>query len=395
VNLFPIALPALTEAAAEPPSGDVGNPATDFLQGLLPEAVPWWMLTLLGAGLAFAAVMLFVTVIAMFSVWLERKVAGHIQVRLGPMRVGGWHGWAQSIADGVKLLLKEDLAPEGSDKVLFKLAPMLVLATALATFVALPFAPGLVIADVDLGVFFILAVSSVTTIGVIMAGWGSNNKWSVYGAMREAAQVASYEIPLGLSLLPPILYFGSFSLVDASAQQAGIGAWAETSGQWFGMAWYILDPTRWLVSIPSFLIFFIALLAETKRAPFDLPESESELVAGFHTEYSGMRFSFFFLEEYAAMFVMGIVGVCFWFGGYSFPGITALEPGPLLTFLSILSFTVKGLLMVFVMMWVRWTLPRIRIDQVMSLGYKYLTPLALALVFVASLIEYFAFVIAG
>ncbi|HEX9794290.1 MAG TPA: NADH-quinone oxidoreductase subunit NuoH [Planctomycetota bacterium] len=366
-------------AAAAAALAQQGNLATDALQGVLPAGVPWWMITLGGAGLGFAAIMGFVTVMSMFSIWLERKVAGHIQVRLGPMRVGGWHGWAQSIADGVKLLLKEDIVILGADKVLFKLAPALVLGTALATFVALPFGPGAMIADVDLGVYFIIAISSVTTIGIIMAGWGSNNKWSVYGAMREAAQVASYEIPFGLSLMPPVIYYGSFSLRAATEAQAG----------WGGLHWYIFDPLTFWVAIPSFVLFFVSILAETKRAPFDLPESESELVAGFHTEYSGIRFSFFFLEEYAAMFVMSGVGAAFWFGGWNFPGLSLLEGSPVLHSLAAVGvFTVKSMLLVFVMMWVRWTVPRLRIDQVMTLGYKYLTPLTLICVFAAALAEY-------
>lgn len=363
-----------------------GNGLTQFLSTLMEDAMPFWMLTLVGAGAAFGAIMGLVTVVAMFSIWLERKVAGHIQVRLGPMRVGGWHGWAQSVADGVKLLLKEDLVLDGADRALFKLAPAIVLGTALATFVALPFAPGLMVADVDLGVFFIVAISSVTTIGVIMAGWGSNNKWSVYGAMREAAQVASYEIPLGLSMMPPVMYYGSFSLLQATEAQSG----------WGGLNWYIFDPWAIIVSVPSFVLFFVSILAETKRAPFDLPESESELVAGFHTEYSGIRFSFFFLEEYAAMFVMSAVGAVFWFGGWNFPGLSLLADVPVLyPLLCALVFVTKSMLLVFVMMWVRWTVPRIRIDQVMILGYKYLTPLSLILVFVAAMLEYIKFMVHG
>ena len=360
------------------------NGITDWLGGVLPEGMPFWMLTLAGAGAAFGAIMGFVTVVAMFSIWLERKVAGHIQVRLGPMRVGGWHGWAQSIADGVKLLLKEDVVLGDADKALFKFAPALVLGTALATFVALPFAPGVIVADVDLGIFFILAISSITTIGVIMAGWGSNNKWSVYGAMREAAQVASYEIPLGLSLMMPVMYFGSLSLHEVSEAQSG----------WLGLNWYVFSDAFWL-AIPSFVLFFVAALAETKRAPFDLPESESELVAGFHTEYSGIRFSFFFLEEYAAMFVMSAVAAVFWFGGWNFPGLPLLEGTFLYTPLAVMVFVVKSMILVFVMMWVRWTVPRIRIDQVMSLGYKYLTPLSLILIFLASFWEFLKHVMFG
>jgi NADH-quinone oxidoreductase subunit H len=355
-----------------------------FLSDLLPETIPYWALVLLGAGIAFAIIIAFVSVVAIFSVWLERKVAGHIQSRLGPMYVGGWHGWAQSIADGIKLILKEDVILTDADRPLFKLAPCIVLGTALAAFVAVPFAPGVIPADINLGVFFIVAVSSLTTIGVLMAGWGSNNKWSLYGAMREAAQVASYEIPLGLSLMMPVMYFGSFSLSQASEMQAG----------WGGLHWYIFSDSFW-IAIPSFVLFFTAALAETKRAPFDLPESESELVAGFHTEYSGIRFSFFFMEEYAAMYLMSAIGTALWFGGWNFPGLYLLEGTALFTPLAIAVFVVKSMFLVFVMMWVRWTVPRIRIDQVMALGYKYLTPIGLFLVLVASVWEYIKFSMMG
>ncbi len=367
-----MAFPPLYLAAA-------GNGLLEALASLLPGTPPLWLLTLLAATVAFVVVVIFVSLVAMVSVWLERKVSGHIQVRLGPMYTGGWHGWAQSIADGVKLLLKEDVILGGADRVLFKLAPAIVLGTALAAFVAVPFAPGLMVADVDLGIFFILAISSITTIGVIMAGWGSNNKWSVYGAMREAAQVASYEIPLGLSLMPAVMYYGTFSLRTASEAQSG----------WFGLHWYVFDPACFWLAWSSFLLFFTAALAETKRAPFDLPESESELVAGFHTEYSGIRFSFFFLEEYAAMFVMSAVATAFWFGGWNFPGLGLLAGVPALyTLAAATVFVVKAMLLVVVMMWVRWTLPRIRIDQVMILGYKYLTPLSLLVIFLAAVVEY-------
>jgi len=333
---------------------------------------------LLSTAVSITIVLALVTVVAMVSVYMERKVAGWIQHRQGPMRVGGFHGWAQSIADSIKLLIKEDLILKGSDRTLFQLAPALVMASAFPLFVVLPFAPGLIVADIDLGVFMILALASVTTIGVIMAGWGSFNKWSVYGAMREAAQVASYEIPLGLSLLPPVLYFGSFSLSAITEAQTGS----------FGMGWYIFSDAWW-IAIPSFPLFFVAALAENKRAPFDLPEAESELVAGFHTEYTGIRFSFFFLEEYAAMFVFSAMGAALWLGGWNFPGIHLFEDGSLLLMaLATAAFVFKAMMLVFLMMWVRWTVPRLRIDQVMTLGYKYLTPLSMGMLLVAATWEY-------
>jgi NADH-quinone oxidoreductase subunit H len=293
------------------------------------------------------------------------------------MRVG-WHGWLQPIADGVKLLLKEDLVPTGADRVLYVLAPALVLASMLGAMAIYPLAPGFYFADVDLGIFAILALTSTTTIGVVMAGWSSNSKWSLYGAMREAAQVVAYEIPLGISLLVPLMVCGSFNLIEVSAAQEGI----------LGMNWFIF---RNPFMLPAFLIFFVAILAETKRAPFDLPEAESELVAGFMTEYSGIRWSFFFMEEYAAMFLYSVVGAFFFFGGFASPftwlaGET-LGHGVVFQLTAAVTLIVKGFFGVFVMMWLRWTLPRVRIDQVMTMGYKYLTPLALVCVLGAGVWE--------
>ena len=360
-----------------------------FLEGLrdlAPGAVPVWALMLTAALVAVGIAVALISVVAMASVWLERKVSGHIQCRYGPMYVG-WHGWLQSIADGVKLLLKEDMVPAGADRTLFMLAPALVLAAILGAMVAYPLAPGIFFADVHLGVFFILAMSSMTTIGVVMAGWASNSKWTIFGAMREAAQVVAYEIPLGIALLVPVMVAGTLNLREASAMQA----------DWWGMGWILFKNP---FVLPAAALYFVAALAETKRAPFDLPEAESELVAGFMTEYSGIRWSFFFMEEYAAMFLMSALAAVFFFGGFESPlthlaaqafgtelvvttaaGVRELNlaslPYQLIAGLTLL---VKSVLGVLLMMWLRWTLPRIRIDQVMTMGYKYLTPLALVCV---------------
>jgi NADH-quinone oxidoreductase subunit H len=365
-------------AASAPQHGT--NALNEFLGGVKPDFVPAWAVPLTAVAIAVGIAVAIISVVAMFSVWLERKVAGHIQCRYGPMRAG-WHGWLQPIADGVKLLLKEDLVPLGADRVLYVMAPALVLASVLAAMAVYPLAPGFFFADIDLGIFFVLAMTSTTTIGVVMAGWSSNSKWSLYGSMREAAQVVAYEIPLGISLLVPIMVAGSFNLLEVSRGQAGL----------WGMNWYVWP---WInpFMLPAFVLFFIAILAETKRAPFDLPEAESELVAGFMTEYSGIRWSFFFMEEYAAMFLYSVVGAFFFFGGFESPlthfagelagvGSVAYQVAAGLTLI------VKGFAGVFLMMWLRWTLPRVRIDQVMTLGYKYLTPLALACVLGAGLWE--------
>jgi NADH-quinone oxidoreductase subunit H len=356
-----------------------GNAFLTLLEKLAPSGTPAWLLALAAAGVGVAILIAFVSVIAMLSVWLERKVSGHIQCRYGPMYAGGWHGWAQSLADGVKLLAKEDLIPLGADRPLFMLAPAVVLASIFGALTAMPLAPKLFFADVNLGLFLILAMSSMTTIGVVMAGWASNSKWSLYGSMREAAQVVAYEIPLGISLLVPIMVVGTLNLREASAQQAG----------WFGMHWIVFQNP---FVLPALILFFVAALAETKRAPFDLPEAESELVAGFMTEYSGIRWSFFFMEEYAAMFLMSVVAAMFFLGGFESP-ITHVVREQFGADSIAYQVTAGAVLMgkamfgVLLMMWVRWTLPRVRIDQVMTMGYKYLTPLALACVLGAGVWE--------
>ncbi len=368
----------------------------ESLRHFAPDGLPTWLLMLTAAAIGVAIVMALVSVNAIFAVWLERKVSGHIQCRFGPMYVG-WHGLLQSVADGVKLLLKEDMVPVGADRPLFVLAPALVLASILGAMAAFPLAPGLFFADLDLGLFAILAFSSLTTIGVVMAGWASNSKWTIFGAMREAAQVVAYEIPLGVSLLVPVMVAGTFNLREASQMQAGL----------WGMDWFVMPWNNPFV-LPAAALFLVAALAETKRAPFDLPEAESELVAGFMTEYSGIRWSFFFMEGYAAMFLMSAVAAVFFFGGFESP-LTALAargvedtrllipvagstptlnfgalPYQLAAGATLLAKTLGGL---FLMMWLRWTLPRIRIDQVMTMGYKYLTPLALLCVLGAGIWE--------
>ena len=337
-------------------------------------------------GLLCAAVFLgVVSVVAMFCIWWERKVAGHIQSRPGPNRVGPI-GLLQSVADGIKLLLKEDLIPKDADKLLFRLAPYLAFAPAFAAFLALPFGPNLTFEPrLNVGVFWILAMLSVEVMGVILAGWASNNKWSVYGAMREAGQMVSYEIPLGISIIIGVMTAGTLNMVQLGMLQGGgIHTWL-----------IFRNPFVFL----SFLVYFIASLASNKRAPFDLPESESELVAGFHTEYSGLRFSFFFFAEYAAMFVVGGIQTSLFLGGWNDPfGLIgyyyhqfAMDPGGhaagliLLNLIGAGIFTGKCLAIIFVQMWLRWTLPRPRIDQVIYACLKVLLPAACVLLLGAAI----------
>jgi len=302
----------------------------------------------------------FLSVVAIIGIWAERKVSGRIQSRLGPMRSGAWHGWAQSLADGLKFVQKEDVIPSAADQPLFRLAPYVTLVPAFCAYLALPFGVGWVFRDGDVSLLFVLAMLALEVLGVIMAGWASNSKWSLYGAMREACQLVSYEIPMGLSLLAAVLAVGSLSLTQLGQAQAG---------GWF--SWLIFqNPFVFL----AFFTYYIASLASCKRAPFDLPEGESELVAGFHTEYSGFRFVMFFFAEYAGMFAVSALATIIFLGGWHSPVGGPSSP---------LWFVLKSTFLVWTQMWVRWTLPRIRIDQVMHACVKYLLPLTL-LLFVGS-----------
>jgi len=323
--------------------------------------------------------------VAMFGIWWERKVAGHIQSRFGPNRVGPI-GLLQSIADGGKLLLKEDLVPRDADSFLFRLAPYLAFAPVFAAFLVLPFGPELTFEPrLNVGVFWAMAILSVEVMGVILAGWASNNKWSIYGAMREASQMVSYEVPLGLSIVIGVMTAGTLNLVQLGHLQSG------------GLHTWLLfrNPFAFL----AFFVFFIAGLASNKRAPFDLPESESELVAGYHTEYSGLRFSFFFFAEYAAMFVIGGIQVGLFLGSWNDPfGLIGwaharfaspehYSPGKLLLInaAGATIFILKCLGIMYVQMWLRWTLPRPRIDQVLYACIKVLLPMACVLLLGAAL----------
>ena len=318
--------------------------------------LPWFIRDLV----VVVGLLAFVCVVAIIGIWGERKVSGRIQSRLGPMRTGGWHGWSQSLADGLKFVQKEDLIPREADRLLFRLAPYVALVPAFCAYLAIPFGLGWVFHDEDVSLLFVLAMLAIEVLGVIMAGWASNSKWSLYGAMREGCQLVSYEIPMGLSLLAAVAALGSLNLVDMGRAQAG---------GWFS---WLLFRNPFLFA--AFFTYYTASLASCKRAPFDLPEGESELVAGFHTEYSGFRFVMFFFAEYAGMFAVSALATIIFLGGWNSPFGGPSSP---------LWFVLKSTFLVWVQMWIRWTLPRIRIDQVMHACMKYLLPFTL-LLFVGS-----------
>jgi NADH-quinone oxidoreductase subunit H len=336
----------------------------EIIRTQLQAALSPTLASVVAIALGVLGTVFLVAQLPIFLIWFERKVAAHAQDRLGPMRVG-WHGVLQSFADGIKLLFKEDIIPEGADRQLFRIAPVLVVMGAFAAFAVVPWGDGLIISDLNIGLLYIVAITSLGAIGILMAGWASNNKYSLYGGMRSAAQLVAYEIPTALVILVMAIQVGSLGLQDIIAAQSD-GLWGPN--RWFVTRMYGLN-------LIAFVVFFICGLAETNRNPFDIPEAESELVAGFHTEYSGMRFAFFFLAEYGAMWLVAGVAAILFLGGWVGPYFS----GPLVFFL-------KTLLLVFVQMWLRWTLPRLRVDQLLALCWKYLIPITLAvLVAVAGL----------
>lgn len=304
--------------------------------------------------------------------YAERKISADIQARQGPNRVGPF-GLLQFLADGVKMILKEDIIPAQADKFMFIIAPLLCIVGVFGSLAVVPFSSGFILTDLNVGVFYLLGISSLVGVGIFIGGYSSNSKWSMLGGMRGASQIISYEIPVTLSIIAIVVLAGGMSFGTLIEGQGG-----------FPHQWYILhNPFTFI----AFFVFFIGALAETNRAPFDLPEAESELVSGYHTEYTGMRFAFFALAEYIEVFVVCGVAVALFLGGYKVPfnlgtgeAFAALPPiigKNIGQFLQLGSFFTKTLLLYYVVIWVRWTLPRLRVDQLMTLCWKYLTPIAL------------------
>lgn len=324
------------------------------------------------------------------AVYGERKIAGFVQNRLGPMEVGP-KGIFQTVADLLKMLQKEDIRPAAADKIVFLIAPIVVFGAIFAGFAVLPLTYGISGAGISAGVFYLIAIISIDVLGILMAGWGSNNKYALFGAMRSVAQIISYEIPLGLSILCVVMTCQSLDLQEISLQQGvlttgknyflGISSMEVTAVGGF-LSWNVFAmPLLWI----AFIIFFIAGLAEANRTPFDLPESESELIGGYHTEYSGFRWGLFMLAEYAMMLLMAFLAAILFFGGWNTPlpnvgsfAMAEWTTGPVWGVVWLFG---KALFFVFLQIMVRWTFPRLRVDQLMALSWKYLTPAAILLVF--------------
>jgi NADH-quinone oxidoreductase subunit H len=321
--------------------------------------IPSSIIHLVVMALAMTIVMTLCLLTTVFLIYVERKTWAYMQVRIGPIRVGP-KGVLQPVADGLKLFLKEDIIPDAADKLLFRLAPIIVVVPALMAYLVIPFGKGMIVQDLSVGVLYILAVTSVSVLGIIGSGWASNNKYSLLGGMRSAAQIVSYEVPVVLSLLAAVLYSGTLSMNDIVDGQAG-GFW-----HWNAAA----CPFLLIASV----VYLIGSLAELNRTPFDLPEAESELVAGFNTEYSGMRFAFFFLAEWMNIFLLACIAVTMFFGGWHAP-FTFLElPGRLGSFVW---FFAKVWFLMFIVIWIRATYPRFRVDQLMEFAWKTLIPISL------------------
>jgi NADH-quinone oxidoreductase subunit H len=333
--------------------------------------------------LVAAGLFAFSAVFALFAVYAERKVSAFIQDRLGPTEVGKF-GLLQTVADILKLLQKEMIVPSAADKMLFMAAPAIIFLAVYMGFAALPWANGLIPSNINLGMYYVFAIISIETLGILMAGWGSNNKYSILGAMRSAAQIISYEIPAGFAVISVVMIAQTLNLQEIALQQGTLstedvkflGFW-DVSHIGGILGWNIFRAPHLIF---AFVIYFIASLAESNRAPFDIPEAESELVSGFHTEFTGLRFGLVFLAEYSMMFLVSMIAVVLFLGAWNTPlpniGALHLADWTTGTAWGIFWIALKSLALVGVQMWIRWTLPRLRVDQLMDLCWKVLTPLA-------------------
>lgn len=333
---------------------------TNWIHNLLSSFMPGWLTVTVECLLIGVVLLLTYSVLALFYIWFERKVCAAFQCRLGPNRVGPM-GLLQSVADMFKILIKELISLKYTDKFLFALAPYLVILASMLAFAVLPWGNGLQIIDFNIGIFFLIAVSSIGVLGILLAGWSSNNKFTLIGALRSGAQMVSYELSIGLSVLTMVAYAGTMS----------VGGIVEAQRD----CWFIF--TAHIPAIIAFIIYLIAGTAETNRGPFDLPEAESELTAGYHTEYSGIHFGFFYLAEYLNLFIVSGVATLLFFGGWMplhFPGWDTFNM--IMDYIpSVIWFIGKAIVLSFVIIWFKWTFPRLRIDQMLALEWKYLLPI--------------------
>jgi len=309
------------------------------------------------------AIFTLLALVALFLVWWERKISAHVQQRFGPMR-HGWHGWYQTVMDAIKLLQKEDILVDTRDRLVFFWAPVICFVAAFSAYVVMPWGKGLIVADLNIGILYIMAITTFTVISLLMAGWGSNNKYALLGGMRSAAQMVSYEVPLVASVLVVVIFVGSLSMVDIVKAQSGLV-----------FNWYIF---RIPFGPIAFLTYVTAATAEANRTPFDIPEAEQELVAGYNIEYSGMKFAMFFLAEFINLFTVSAIAATLFLGGWNG---WAFIP-------SWLWFLVKTLGMVLLLMLFRWTYPRLRVDQLMEFAWKFLVPVTFANLIVAGVFRY-------
>lgn len=335
---------------------------TDWIDNFLGQYMPEWLVTTLECVLIGVGLLLVYALLALFYIYFERKVCAAFQCRLGPNRVGPW-GLLQSFADMFKMLIKELITLKHIDRFLFALAPYLVIIASMLSFACLPWGNGLQIIDFNIGIFFLIAVSSIGVLGILLAGWSSNNKFTLIGALRSGAQMVSYELSIGLSVLTMVAFAGTMSITGIVEEQKDL---------WFIFSGHI-------PAIIAFVIYLVAGTAETNRGPFDLPEAESELTAGYHTEYSGIHFGFFYLAEYLNLFIVSGVATLLFFGGWMPLHIPGWEGfNAVMDYIpSVVWFIGKAIAISFIIIWFKWTFPRLRIDQLLKLEWKYLLPINL------------------
>lgn len=334
----------------------------DAVHAFLATYLPGWACVTIECVIIGVVLLLLYSVLALFYILYERKICAYFQCRLGPNRVGPW-GLLQSVADMFKILIKELISLKYTDKFLFALAPYLVILASMLAFAVMPWGNGLQILDFNIGIFFLLAVSSIGVLGILLAGWSSNNKFTLIGAMRSGAQMVSYELSIGLSVLTMVAFAGTMSVTEIVKAQSDV--------------WFIFSAH--IPAVIAFIIYMIAGTAETNRGPFDLPEAESELTAGYHTEYSGIHFGFFYLAEYLNLFIVSGVAALLFFGGWMPLHIPGWEGfNNIMDYIpSVVWFLGKAFILSFIIIWFKWTFPRLRIDQILSLEWKYLLPINL------------------